>query len=137
MLFLCSSMNSAAESYGANLNLTFAYLEAGIPMEYSRTNLNRYYHILKNTNEEFSVFFCDTDMHYNYLTHELFPQYGAVDYYDYSNEGIERVAKKFFSNSPMLTVTREVDELTAYLIGRTETLSLKSGLFLAATVGRR
>ena len=88
-------------------------------------------------NEEFCVIFCDTNMHDNYLTHEVLHLYGAIDLYDYNNEGVQRVAKKYFPNSDMLTVSHNIDELTAYLVGWTNTLSKKANAFLAETKGLR
>ena len=88
-------------------------------------------------NEEYCVIFCDTKMHDNYLTHEVLHLYGAIDLYDYNGEGVERVAKKYFRNSDMLTVSHNVDDLTAYLVGWTDSLSSKARKFLAETEGMR
>lgn len=88
-------------------------------------------------NEEFCVIFCDTNMHDNYLTHEVLHLFGAIDLYDYNNEGIQRAAKKYFPNSDMLTISHEIDELTAYLIGWTDELSDKSKQFIIETFGLR
>ena len=90
-----------------------------------------------NWNEEFCVIFCDTDMHDNYLTHEVLHLYGAIDFYDYNGEGVQRVAQKYFPKSDMLYVSHEVDELTAYLVGWTDTLSSKARAFLEETRGLR
>ncbi len=87
--------------------------------------------------DEYCVIFCDTDMHDNYLTHEVLHLYGAIDYYDYDHEGVRRVAEKYFPDSDMLRVSHTVDELTAYLIGWTDTLSSKAKAFLQETEGLR
>lgn len=177
-------MNSEARRYGAKLNLSCAYLDVRIPMEFSRDRNPGWYNwIMRNIfhkesmralqahweaerkkddtpvmfmfnswdksatflsstdfptwDEEYSYIFCDTQMHDNYLTHELLHQYGAIDYYDYANEGVAEVAKKYFPNSDMLTVSHEIDELTAYLIGWTDELSPKARAFLKETEGKR
>ena len=88
-------------------------------------------------NEEFCVIFCDTKMHDNYLTHEVLHLYGAIDLYDYHGEGVEKVAMKYFKNSDMRIVSHEVDELTAYLVGWTDTPSRKAQAFLDETKGLR
>lgn len=90
-----------------------------------------------NFSDEYCVIFCDTDMHDNYLTHEVLHLYGAIDFYDYNNEGIQRVAEKYFRDSDMLYVSHVVDELTAYLVGWTDTLSYKATQFLKETEGLR
>ena len=71
----------------------------------------------------------------NYLTHELFHQFGAIDLYN--QEGVEKVALKYFPNSDMLTVSHVIDDLTAYLVGWTDTLSAKAQKFLKETEGLR
>lgn len=88
-------------------------------------------------NEEFCVIFCDAKMHDNYLTHEVLHLFGAIDLYDYHGEGVERVARKYFKNSDMRTVSHQVDDLTAYLVGWTNTLSQKAQAFLNETEGLR
>ena len=87
--------------------------------------------------DEFCVIFCATKMHDNYLTHELLHQFGAIDLYDYNQEGVEKVAKKYFPSSDMLTVSHVIDDLTAYLVGWTDTLSAKAQKFLKETEGLR
>ncbi len=91
----------------------------------------------KSWNEEFCVIFCDTDMHDNYLTHEVMHLYGAIDLYDYQNEGVQKVAKKYFPNSDMLTVSHEIDELTAYLVGWVKSPSWRAKQFIDETRGLR
>ena len=88
-------------------------------------------------NEEFCVIFCDTDMHDNYLTHEVLHLYGAIDLYDYNQEGVQRIAEQYFPNSDMLTISHEIDELTAYLIGWTNTPSPAAQAFINETQGLR
>ncbi len=90
-------------------------------------------------NEEYCVIFYDTDekMHDNYLTHELLHLYGAIDLYDYHGEGIQKISSKYFPDSCMLTVSRKVDSLNAYLVGWTKTLDSKAKKFLQETDGKR
>ena len=87
--------------------------------------------------EEYCVIFCDTKMHDNYLTHEVYHLYGAIDYYDYNNEGVEKIARKYFPRNVMACTGRNMDDLTAYILGWTETLSRKANQFLQATDGLR
>ena len=87
--------------------------------------------------EEFCVIYCDTDMHDNYLTHELMHLYGAIDLYDYHGEGVQAVAEKYFPNSDMMTVSHEIDPLTAYTVGWTDTLAPEAQWFLYETEGLR
>lgn len=87
--------------------------------------------------EEFCVIFCDTNMHDQYLNHELYHQFGAIDLYDYENEGVARIAKRIFGKSLMLCNGPPTDELTAYLIGWTDQLSPASRQFLQETEGLR
>ena len=87
---------------------------------------------------EFCVIFCDVDgIHDNYLTHEVMHLYGAIDLYDYNHEGVERVAKKYFPKSDMLTVSHNIDDLNAYLVGWTNQLTPKAQKFLNETEGMR
>ena len=90
-----------------------------------------------NYSDEYCVIFCDTDMHDNYLTHEVLHLYGAIDYYDYDGEGVQKAAYKYFPDSDMMYPSHVVDELTAYLIGWTDTLTYKARAFLAETEGLR
>lgn len=55
------------------------------------------------------------------IIHEFLHLYGASDYY--YPEMAEEAARKYFPDSTMLTGGREVDDLTAYLIGWTDTLT--------------
>lgn len=87
--------------------------------------------------EEYCVIFCDTKMHNNYLTHELYHLYGAIDYYDYNGEGVEKIAKKYFPQNVMACTGTNVDDLTAYILGWTDTLSRKAQKFLQETEGMR
>ncbi len=87
--------------------------------------------------EEFCVIFCDTDMHDNYLTHELLHLYGAIDLYDYHSEGVQAVAEQLFPDSDMMYPSHEIDPLTAYLVGWTDVLTPKAESFLRQTDGLR
>lgn len=62
--------------------------------------------------------------------HELYHLYGAKDLYPKS---VKHIAEKHFPTSVMLDSSLAVDELTAYLIGWTDTLSEKAVAFLEAT----
>ncbi len=115
------------------------------PVVFLFTNENRSFAVNASTknapwNEEFCMIFCDSDLQQLELAHELCHQYGAVDLYDYSGEGVAAAAKRIFPGSVMLRVHGsgvEVDDLTAYLLGWTDKLSLKAKLLLAATRGKR
>ena len=85
--------------------------------------------------EEYSVIFCDMEMHDNYLTHEILHQYGAIDYYNRKHIGIQAVAEKYFPDSLMLKISHNIDDLTAFLIGWTDTLSDDARSFLKETEG--
>ena len=87
--------------------------------------------------EEFCVIFCDTKMNDNYLTHELYHQYGAIDLYDYHGEGIQRLANRYFPNNVMACTGVSLDDLSAYLIGFTDKLSDKAKEFLSKIDGKR
>lgn len=87
--------------------------------------------------EEFCVIFCDTKMNNNYLTHELYHQYGAIDLYDYNKEGIAKLSKKYFPKNVMRCDGTELDDLNAYLIGFTDALSDKAQQFLKESEGMR
>ncbi len=89
-------------------------------------------------NEEFSVIFCDPSLlHDNLLTHEVLHLYGAIDLYDYSYEGVQRISERYFPASVMRNGRQGVDELTAYLIGWKSTLSSNAKAFLNETQGLR
>lgn len=88
-------------------------------------------------NEEFGVIFCDNLLHDNFLTHEFLHLYGAIDLYDYNNEGVRAIAEQYFPDSIMMTPTNVIDELTAYLIGWTKQPSSKILEFLSKTKGLR
>jgi hypothetical protein len=76
-------------------------------------------------------------MHDNYLTHELYHLYGAIDYYDYDGEGVAKAASKYFPKSVMACAGNSIDDLTAYILGWTDTLSKKANKFLEAIDGLR
>lgn len=69
------------------------------------------------------------------LCHEFYHIFGAQDYY--YPEQIQKCAKKYFPNSIMLNAadTSEVDDLTAYLVGWTDTLTPVAQKFLRETAG--
>ncbi len=87
--------------------------------------------------EEFGVIFFGKDFHDNYLTHEFLHLFGAIDLYDYDNEGVRAVAEQYFPDSIMMKSTYVIDELTAYLIGWTKQPSPKVLQFLSKTKGLR
>lgn len=62
--------------------------------------------------------------------HELYHLYGAVDLYPKS---VKTLGEKYFPTSVMLQSSMVADDLTAYLIGWTDTLSEKAVAFLEAT----
>jgi len=106
------------------------------PMIFMFNSWDRSYSVC-GYSEEYCVIFCDTKMHNNYLTHELYHLYGAIDYYDYNGEGLEKIAKKYFPNNVMACTGNNVDDLTAYILGWTDTLSKKANKFLQETEGMR
>ena len=67
------------------------------------------------------------------FSHELMHLFGAKDYY--TSEQIKAVAQNCFGESIMLSsaTSKEVDDLTAYLIGWTDMLSAAASGFLDAT----
>jgi len=77
---------------------------------------------------EFAVIFNDTEA----LRHELYHLYGAHDYY-YPDDA-KKLANKHFGENVMLdSDCKEVDSLTAYLIGWTDTPDKAASAFLDAT----
>ena len=106
------------------------------PMIFMFNSWDRSYTIC-GWSEEYCVIFCDTKMHNNYLTHELYHLYGAIDYYDYNNEGVAKVANRLFPKNVMACTGNNMDDLTAYILGWTDKLSKKANQFLQATDGMR
>ena len=94
-----------------------------------------------NWQEEFSINYGQQPPGDNSIAHELMHQYGAVDLYDLSSEGVEKVSEQIFPDSVMLSLEgTEIDELTAYLIGWIDDpaeLSDDTLYFLTATDGLR
>ena len=88
-------------------------------------------------NEEFSVLFCGEPIVSGSITHELLHLYGAIDLYDYELEEVQPAAAKQFPSSVMLSINGEIDELTAWLIGWTDTKSRRVTDFLEETAGLR
>ena len=84
-----------------------------------------------NYREERPVYFAKSMGKDLSITHELLHLYGAYDYY--YPELTKETAKRLFPDSSMLTGNREVDDLTAFLIGWTEYLTGKAIEFLEAT----
>ena len=62
--------------------------------------------------------------------HELYHLYGAKDLYPKS---VKTIAEKYFPTSVMMDSSLVMDELNAYLVGWTDTLSEKATAFLDAT----
>lgn len=90
-----------------------------------------------NWNEEFSFIFCGEGFKGGYLFHELMHQYGAMDFYDYNNEGVQAVARKIFGRTCMIDNEYIVDSLTAYLIGWLNYLPKDAQAFLHYTENKR
>ncbi len=77
---------------------------------------------------EYAIFYRDAID----FRHELYHLFGAEDFY--YPEQIKLIAKKYFQNSIMLTSENAVvDDLTAYLLGWTDTLSETANNFLEET----
>ena len=97
--------------------------------------------LFPNWLEEFSVYYGQQELRDNMIVLELLHQYGAVDLYDLSSEGIEELSEQIFPDSVMLRQKgTEIDELTAYLIGWIDDPSVLSDdtlFFLALTDGLR
>lgn len=94
----------------------------------------------KNTwDEEFSYIFCRTGNGFfgGWIMHELMHQYGAVDFYDYKNEGVQAAAQRYLGQSVMINNAYVVDDLTAYLLGWTDGISRNDRRFLQETQNRR
>lgn len=80
---------------------------------------------------EYAVFYNQSD-DASYYRHELYHLFGAKDYY--FPDSVEAIAQKYYPNSTMLTSTDAVtDNLTAYLIGWTDTISADALQFLKET----
>lgn len=91
-----------------------------------------------DVNDEYCVFFCNTENTDDCFANELLKLYGAIDLFDYNEkEGIRVIAEKYFHESIMLYESDKVDELTAFLVGWTDTLSENVSNFLKETDGRR
>ena len=77
---------------------------------------------------EYAVYYPSTMTEDRSIAHELYHIFGASDYY-YPEE-TERIAKQYFPDSAMLISGREMDDLTAYLIGWADELTPKAYRFL-------
>ena len=97
--------------------------------------------LFPNWLEEFSIYYGQQPLRDNLIVHELMHQYGAVDLYDLSSEGVEEISEQIFPDSVMLRQEgTEIDELTAYLIGWIDDPSVLSDdtlFFLTLTDGLR
>ena len=97
--------------------------------------------LFPNWQEEFSIYYGQQPLRDNLIVHELMHQYGAVDLYDLSSEGVEEISEQIFPDSVMLRQEgTEIDELTAYLIGWIDDpseLSDDALFFLTLTDGLR
>ena len=93
-----------------------------------------------DADDEYCVSFCTPEMEItgDCFANELLKLYGAIDLFDYNEkEGIREIAEKYFPESIMLDESDQVDELTAFLVGWTDTLSKNVYNFLKETDGRR
>ena len=137
--FSSSNMPELQTYYEQKLNKT------DTPVVFLFTNEDRSCAVNSSTNypnwqEEFCMLFFDGDFRDLELAHELCHQYGAVDLYDYKEEGIAAATRRIFPHSVMLTVTdplNEVDPLTAYLMGWTDTVSPAAKKLLAEIRDKR
>ncbi len=84
--------------------------------------------------DEVSVVF-QNNMYFDWraYTHELLHQFGAADYY--VPQVAAYAAMRYFPNSIMFQAGNEIDDLTRYLIGWTDTLTERALAFLAETKG--
>ncbi len=81
--------------------------------------------------DEYSVVFKPFNVYT--IIHELLHQFGARDYY--FPQWVADIAVKYYPSSVMLSLNNHIDDLTAYLIGWKDDVSLKSYELLKATVG--
>ena len=77
---------------------------------------------------EYAEYYTSTMDSERSIAHELYHLYGAQDYYYPAK--VKQAAQKYFPNSSMLVGGREIDDLTAYLIGWTDTLSSTAKAFM-------
>ena len=80
---------------------------------------------------EYAIYYPSTMSSDRSIAHELYHLYGAKDYY--YPEALKKIAGKYFPDSSMLIGGRLMDELTAYLIGWTDTPSSRAAKFLKKT----
>ncbi|MBR2377239.1 MAG: hypothetical protein IKA85_05645 [Clostridia bacterium] len=66
------------------------------------------------------------------IAHELLHQFGASDYY--FPQEVEKIAKKYFTDSIMGIGKPVVDDFTAYIIGWKDTISANTYWFLKETM---
>ena len=77
---------------------------------------------------EFAVYYPSTMSSDRSIAHELFHLFGAQDYYYPAT--VKEAAQKYFPDSVMLLGDGEIDDLTAYLIGWTDTPSETAKAFM-------
>ena len=82
---------------------------------------------------EYAIFYPSTMDDERSAAHELYHLYGAVDYYFPAT--VKKAGEKYFPKSSMLIGRREMDELTAYLIGWTDSYSANALAFMNAVAG--
>ena len=80
------------------------------------------------TVNEYAMFYPTTMDSERSAAHELYHLFGAVDYYIPAR--VKTAAEKYFPNASMLIGRREMDELTAYLIGWTDSYSASALSFM-------
>ncbi len=80
---------------------------------------------------EYPVYFAKSMRPALSITHELLHMYGANDLY--RDDNIKAAAEWYFPDSSMLTGGREVDDLSAFLIGWTDELTQDAADFLEET----
>jgi hypothetical protein len=90
-----------------------------------------------SVDDEYCAFFCNTETFGDYFANELLRLFGAVDMNDCNDEGVRAIAEKYFPDSIMLDESDKVDELTAFLVGWTDTLTENVSNFLKETEGLR
>jgi hypothetical protein len=82
---------------------------------------------------EYAVYYPSTMDDERSAAHELYHIFGAVDMY-YPNS-VKQAAQKYFPKSSMLVGRREIDDLTAYLIGWTDSYSKSARAFMNQVAG--
>ena len=105
--------------------ILFAFNREGRSYSYMADGLN-------GLQSEYSVYFVQSMGSEQSIAHEFLHLYGAHDYY--FPQLAADAGGRYFPESSMMVGSREVDDLTAYLIGWTDTLTWDAMSFLDETM---